>query len=239
MQTNANAQISGSGMDVSLTRCTVVWLAATGACLASSRWAWHDLRGWSSFDAALPGVAALALIGCAAWAWWVTTVVVAGAVRRRSPSRASRTGSLHHLVLVACGLAALCGASVGPATAVLPEPGVFAADQVAPEPAIVALAGLSLPSRTTGLLPGGPAGAAHSATAAPGLQPRWTRATVRRGDSLWSIAESLLPANAPARAVTDLMHRLHDLNLAEIGSDPDLIHPGHQLRTPLGVRPNR
>lgn len=226
-------------MNVSLARCAAVWLATTGVCLAMGCWAAGDLHGWSSFDAALSGVAALALIGCAAWSWWVTTVVVAGAVRHRSPSR---TGWAQRLVLAACGAVLVGGVQIGPSMAA-PSHITVADDQTPPGVGIAALEGLSLPARTTGALAVGAAGAAASAGAALAPPPRvagpTTTTTVRSGDSLWSIAERLLAPDASAGEITDLMHRLHDLNRAEIGTDPDLIHPGYQLRTPLGVRPAR
>lgn len=217
-------------MNASLTRCVAVWLAVAGACLTVSGWAAADLRDWSSFDTALPAVAAAALIACAGWAWVVTTVVVISLVRRHAPDP-ERTGWAQRCVLAACGVALLGAAHVAPAGA---TPGhiVVGDDRTAPGVGIGALEGLALPGRTTGPL------TLDEARTEAGAEARATF-TVRVGDSLWLIAEQLLaPAAAPAE-IAGLVHRLHDLNRTEIGSDPDLIFPGQQLRTPLGERPAR
>ena len=56
--------------------------------------------------------------------------------------------------------------------------------------------------------------------------------TVRAGDCLWSIAASSLPAGADDAAVTVRWHQIFALNRSVIGTDPDLIRPGLQLRLP-------
>ena len=50
--------------------------------------------------------------------------------------------------------------------------------------------------------------------------------TVRRGDSLWSIAESHLGSAASDAEVARAWPRWFAANRAVIGDDPDLIHPG-------------
>jgi nucleoid-associated protein YgaU len=55
---------------------------------------------------------------------------------------------------------------------------------------------------------------------------------VRPGDTLWDLAVRHLPPGADAGAVTACWHRIHELNRAVIGGDPDLILPGQQLRLP-------
>jgi nucleoid-associated protein YgaU len=58
---------------------------------------------------------------------------------------------------------------------------------------------------------------------------------VRPGDSLWRIAERLLPADASDAGVARLTWRLYTLNRATVGNDPDLILPGTTLLTPEGT----
>lgn len=55
---------------------------------------------------------------------------------------------------------------------------------------------------------------------------------VASGDSLWAIARTRLGAAAPAVQVQALTVALHHANRAEIGPDPDLLHPGQRLRLP-------
>ena len=56
--------------------------------------------------------------------------------------------------------------------------------------------------------------------------------TVRRGDSLWSIAERHLGATATDAEVARAWPEWYAANRAVIGDDPDLIHPGMQLVPP-------
>lgn len=71
-----------------------------------------------------------------------------------------------------------------------------------------------------------PADSAAAARPAPDL-----RVTVRAGDSLWSLMRSRFPtADDPTLAV--LVRRTYAANRAAIGPDPDLLHPGEQLRMP-------
>ncbi|UMG91713.1 LysM peptidoglycan-binding domain-containing protein [Nocardioides sp. TF02-7] len=84
------------------------------------------------------------------------------------------------------------------------------------------LAGLPLPDRATG-------GARRPAA------PETHR--VRTGDSLWTIAADRLDGAASAAEVTAYWQRVHAVNAAEIGPDPDLIHPGQQLVLPPPHQP--
>ena len=56
--------------------------------------------------------------------------------------------------------------------------------------------------------------------------------TVRRGDSLWSIAQRHLGATATDAEVAHAWPEWYAANRAVIGDDPDLIHPGMQLVPP-------
>src|ERR687893_1807854 len=55
---------------------------------------------------------------------------------------------------------------------------------------------------------------------------------VRPGDSLWSISSALLGPDATPRRVLKGAWRIHALNRARIGADPDLILAGQQLSVP-------
>ena len=81
--------------------------------------------------------------------------------------------------------------------------------------------------RTHRARPPGPALAA--------ARPRPVRAdvvVVRPGDSLWSIAAGCCRPAPTDAVVTAAWHRLHRANLARVGPDPDLIHPGTRLVVP-------
>jgi len=80
---------------------------------------------------------------------------------------------------------------------------------------------------------------AHDATGARLLAPAPRPAaaaldtvTVRRGDSLWSIAQHHLGAIATDAEVARAWPEWYAANRAVIGDDPDLIHPGMQLVPP-------
>lgn len=55
---------------------------------------------------------------------------------------------------------------------------------------------------------------------------------VRSGDTLWSIARSQLGQSASNQGIATRVRKLHHLNRAVIGNDPDLIYPGQQLKEP-------
>lgn len=55
---------------------------------------------------------------------------------------------------------------------------------------------------------------------------------VRAGDSLWSVAAGHLGAGASDAEVAAAWPRWYRDNLATIGPDPDLIHPGQLLQAP-------
>jgi nucleoid-associated protein YgaU len=92
-------------------------------------------------------------------------------------------------------------------------------------PAVADLTGIPLPDRTTG-----------SARTTP-LQTHGHTVVVHRGDSLWSISSRLLGDAATDARVTRTWHRLHGVNRARIGPDPDRILPGTRLVVPRAVFP--
>ena len=58
---------------------------------------------------------------------------------------------------------------------------------------------------------------------------------VVKGDSLWKIARGILSSdgsNPNGSEISDLWHSIYDMNLALIGEDPNLIHPGQVLQLP-------
>ncbi|CAN5325573.1 hypothetical protein BH09ACT12_BH09ACT12_18550 [soil metagenome] len=233
-------------MDFSLARCIAVWLTVTTAAVTAARWAAADLNpaaALETFDAVLPALAALVLIACALWAWSVTTLVVLAAVRHRPRGALRELRAVpqwaQRLVVGACGLVLVGAAQTGAAYA---TPVAVAGSQEHRDAGAGAVAGLPLPDRTTGVLRSDPAHTdpiAQVVGIVAAAVSRGTPITVLPCDSLWSLAERLLDDDAATSEVADLVNRLYDLNRAEIGSDPNLILPGQQLRTPLGERPTR
>jgi len=202
-----------------LLRCTLVWLGSTTAAVLAAAVLHADALALASgpgadLESALLRCCSAVLLACAAWAWLATTTVVLQATRghagRRVPGIPT---SWRRLVLLACGTTLAAGLAV-PASA---DPG---------------LAGLPLPDRATG-------GAAPPVTAAPATPVVLTPpaspidpATVRHGDSLWDLAAAQLDPDASPAEVDRQWRRLYDLNRPVVGPDPDLIHPGQQLRLP-------
>ncbi|MCD1145737.1 hypothetical protein LQU92_10900 [Kocuria sp. LUK] len=60
------------------------------------------------------------------------------------------------------------------------------------------------------------------------------RVTVRRGDSLWSLAAAALGPGATDAEIARAWPRWHALNRAVLGDDPDRLLPGQQLEVPAG-----
>lgn len=202
-----------------LLRCTLVWLASTSAAALATAALHVDAFALASgpgadLESTLVRCCSAVLLGCAAWAWLATSSLVLHAVRGRAGrGMPGIPRSWRRVVLLACGTTLAAGLAV-PASA---DPG---------------LAGLPLPDRATG-------GATPPVTGAPAtpvaLTPPAspiTPATVQRGDSLWDLAAAQLGPDASSAEVDRQWRRLYDLNRPVVGSDPDLIHPGQQLRLP-------
>jgi len=197
-------------------RCLLVWIVATAATVLTIVWAAPDLRAVPSapsFDRLVVGVAAGALVASAVWAWGVTGIVVAQALggRQRAPARGVPR-RLRALVLLACGLVVVSGGAVSAADGGHGGP---------PDPREV-LAGLPPPERVLSGLRQDPAGP----------EPADRVHVVRAGDTLWDIAAAALSEPADDQRITAHWHRIHRLNRAVVGADPDLIHPGQRLRMP-------
>lgn len=210
-------------------RCVLVWAAATAAALAVAGWASRTASpavvtagpSTGRFDTVLVVVSSWALVGCAAWAWLATTMVVLEALRGavHAPSTTTRLvpGALRRAILLACGVAVLA-ATTGTAAHGAPQPA-----ERDEQPAPGALHGLPLPDRQTGP-------AVPSPPDAPGTGARSVE--VRPGDSLWRLAERQLGPDAEVADVAAQTWATYAINRDLIGADPDLIHPGQRLRLP-------
>jgi nucleoid-associated protein YgaU len=198
--------------------------------------------GTLPLETAVVGLSAIALVVCVLWSVGAALLTLAAlAARALAPggrharllTRAAERGcpaTARRLVSAALGVA--LGAGI--ATPVL-------ADNVPPSPTRVS--GLALPDRATGtsLAATRHESIARRSAAAPAASRPWQRrlVVVRTGDSLWSIAQALLPAHATDAEVTEGWHRIHDANPSRIGVDPDLILPGTRLAVPRLTSPHR
>ena len=122
----------------------------------------------------------------------------------------------------------------GPGFAVTPEPG----PGYRPTPSSGARSAAASEAASPGFRPTRPSPTpdeAGSRLLAPSPRPgaaALDTVTVRRGDTLWSIAERHLGAAATDAEVARAWPRWHLANREVIGDDPDLIHPGTQLVPP-------
>ncbi len=237
-------RISASRRITLLLRCALLAAVAAAGTTVLARLAWRAAapaalalqQGGPTAVPALPfgdvlaTLAALALLGC-----WVALVTQGAVVAVRvvwevlrhgrppscwlgcPPGRQART---RRVVLAVLGLSLGAG-TLAPATAAPPG-------RPAPDAVVAAarpLTGLPLPDRTAGT------------RAQAELPPRTV--TVRRGDSLWSIAVSLAAAQNPSDRVAGCWQRLLRANADRLGDDPDLIFPGTSLVAPRCDRPRK
>lgn len=225
----------GRGVTLSLRGAGWI-LTVTGAALAlrlsvSTLQTLHAQATTLGSPSALP-LADLVAAVCAAvlgavvvWLLLVTAVTLVEVLTGRAvpAARALSPTLVRRLVLAGCGLA-VATASVAPASAVSLSP-----DLGSPE----GLAGLPLPDRTSGAV------ASSAGTAVPGGTRRATPDThrVRSGETLWSIAISLLPEAAELRDVDATWRQVYRANRAAVGDDPDVLAVGTTLRLPAAVTP--
>lgn len=199
-------------------RAALLWLTVTAGLVwlvTTAGPAVRLLRPDATFADLLVGSCAVAAVGAGGLLWLATADVACQQLRSPGATGRSgrRIGPVRSLLLAACGVAAVAG----PAAATGGD---------GPTPS---LNGLPLPDRATGA-----AGHATSADPDPTTQSRTpARAVqVRPGDSLWAIAARDLGPDASAADISSYWHRVHALNAAAIGPDPDVLHPGVQLRLP-------
>lgn len=106
--------------------------------------------------------------------------------------------------------------------------GTAGALALAPAHADQSVDGLRLPDRPSGVERHVPAQHASAPLPPP------THIVVQRGDTLWGLARTSLPADASTSAIARATVRWHRTNRAVIGPSPDLIFPGQQLTPPAG-----
>ncbi|TIC87421.1 hypothetical protein E8D34_09825 [Nocardioides sp. GY 10113] len=195
-------------------------LGATGLLAAPAVWRPHspDPTPTTFVDLLVAGCAVTATLA-AAWLWLLTTLVALPALAGRAPGPGGAgRGAGRSLALALCGLAVVAGAGTATAAGPTDRPAEPAAPTAPPEPAASrVLDGLPLPDRPVG-----------------GLRPT---VRVTDGDCLWSLAQARLGVGARDGEVAAYVARLHARNRDVVGSDPDLIHPGQELRLPGTTAP--
>ena len=164
----------------------------------------------SGFSGLVSSGCALALVAC--WVWLALGAAVV-AVEELASVSAPEWSLLWVPRTIRVLVPVLLGAAVtaAPASA-SSEPGPHPEGSVSSRGAR-AVAGLPLPDRVV------------TST------PTHRTVLVRPGDSLWRIAERLLPASAPAAVVDRGWRRIARSNAPHV-PDPDLIRPGTRLRVP-------
>jgi hypothetical protein len=205
--------------------------------VAGARWETLPL------DLVLASLASAALGLCGLWLAAVTLATTAEALTGRSWTAARAVTPL----VVRRGVLALCGLAIGsaglavPATATPLEPGPAAG-------AGATLDGLPLPDRVEGKAPmATPARPSPLRRAAPVARVHGSSGTrtasvssalpagaehrVQPGESLWSIAEVLLPSAGPAE-VDRAWRLIYRANRPAVGDDPHLLLPGTALLVP-------
>ncbi len=166
-----------------------------------------------SFDLLLSHAAVIALAGAVCWMLLLLGCLLleAASEGRLRPARLLGCPERWRVALVGAMLVALGAA---PAHA---EP--------VGTPLTRSLEGLPLPDRTVD------APRLRVPASRPPRSPA-TRYRVRAGDSLWRIARARLGPRASPLDVAAYVAAVHRVNRVRIGADPDLIHPGLELRLP-------
>lgn len=164
---------------------------------------------------------------------WVVLLVLAGLTEALTGTAPALLASLTPVVVrrtvaLACGAALGTTAVVAPAVALdggIPPrtesavPVDVSGKEASRGPVRMGLTGLALPDRATGSA--GPASV-----------------TVRLGDSLWSVAQDLLPG-AGNEQIDRAWRALYAANRSALGPDPDVVYPGTSLRVPGGLSERR
>ena len=176
--------------------------------------------GAASYDELLADLAGWVLVGCALWAsLWVLAALVETVSDGRLPAL-GWVGAPPRLRPVLRAVVGLLLTGV-PAHA-------------APRPAPP----LPVPARPVAGATAGTGAEAGARASQPGAsRPTGRAVVVRRGDTLWGLAEERLPPDATAQVVADGVRAWHAHNRAVIGADPDLIRPGQRLLAPPAPDP--
>lgn len=154
------------------------------------------------------------LLGALGWLCLLLLAVLVEAVSdgRWQPARWTGAPLAWRRALLAMAVGALAALGVAPAHA----------DSTGRAPSLSAIEGLPLPARPSGGLP---------------QQHPVEHVVVVPGDSLWRLARQVAPG-ADDSTLAALVQRIHRLNRAVIGPDPDQLHPGQRLALP-GPVPSR
>lgn len=174
---------------------------------------------WSRLTSPDDGTLVLQVIAVVCWVAWAifTCQLIASIVSQIRGIRAPRAPGLAVPQLAADRLvaaAALLFVAIPTATTLLPQPKAEAAVTATPLPAA------PVPAAQTP-----PAPATHPAAPAK-HEPATERYTVKRGDSLWKIAEQRLGDGSRYVEIVDL-------NEPVLGGRPDFLVPGTVLKVPL------
>ena len=158
----------------------------------------------------------------AAWAVLICAAAVAEVLSDGRLALTSRLGcpaSARRALLAGLGVVLASGGAVaaGPVSAA-PAPFDSSRTGQRDEQRDGPLSGLSVPAR--------PTGSAHT------VPPQQVEVEVQPGDCLWRLSQARAPARASMPDVARTVARTYRANRDVIGPDPDLIHPGQQLRIP-------
>lgn len=212
-----------------LPRCLALW-AATTAALAGLVAALDPsvprlaAAAGAGFEGLLVSVCEGVLLGFGGWLWAATGVVLLDAARGRVRRRRGVPAALRRLVLAVCGVT-LAGVIAAPGHARPASPPLPADPAPGGHGSAALVRGLPLPDRASAV------GHVVRLLRRSGA-PETEQVLVRPGDTLWGLAAARLPATAGDAAVDAAWRRLYRANRAEIGPDPDLIHPGQRLDLP-------
>ena len=237
-------------------RCFLVWASLTALVTLGQVLALQDLLSAATalerdvlatqrFDQLLVWLCSGIVVGCGAWWWLASSLVVLDAVRGRTGCRPRGCPAiLRRWLLIACGVAVVGSVAAAPSVA---SP---VADPSRPSPdgetqsslgsdliQRRAITGLPLPDRVgiahiVDLRSLAQAGPRVFAPRRSGSRVPERSVTVRLGDSLWVIASREVGRTAHPDAIDKSWRALYELNRHVIGQDPDLIHPGLRLRLP-------